>query len=301
MTASKHPLRSPGGRFRDAWDNENPLQIVGAVNAYSALLAERAGFRCIYLSGGGVAASSLGLPDLGITTMEDVLTDARRVASVTDLPLLVDVDTGWGSAFNIERTIREMERVGVAGVHIEDQVSQKRCGHRPNKEIVSVTEMCDRIAAAVDAKSDQDFVVMARTDALAVEGLDAVIERARKFEEAGADAIFAEAMTEVEMYRGIVDSVRVPVLANLTEFGKTPLYTLSELHQVGIRMALYPLSAYRAMSRAAETVFHAIRTQKTQQSVVDQMQTREELYEVLGYHGYEQKLDELFQEGKSSD
>ncbi len=301
MTASNQPRKSPGGRFRDAWDNENPLQIVGAVNAYSALLAERAGFGCIYLSGGGVAASSLGLPDLGITTMDDVLTDARRIASVTDLPLLVDVDTGWGSAFNIKRTIQEMERVGVAGVHIEDQVSQKRCGHRPNKEIVSTAEMCDRIAAAVDAKSDPKFVVMARTDALAVEGLDAVIQRARKFEEAGADAIFAEAMTEVGMYRGIVNSVSVPVLANLTEFGKTPLYTLQELHQVGVRLALYPLSAYRAMSRAAETVFHAIRTQKTQRSVVEQMQTREELYEVLGYHGYEQKLDELFREGKSSD
>lgn len=286
---------TPGRRLRLALEKEKPLQIVGTINAYAALLAERAGFECIYLSGGGVAASSCGLPDLGITTMEDVLTDARRITRATSLPLLVDIDTGWGSAFNIERTIHEMERAGVAGVHIEDQVAQKRCGHRPNKEIVDVAEMCDRISAAVSAKEDQDFVLMARTDALAVAGLDEVLSRVQEFERAGADAIFAEAMTDARMYRDVVQCVNIPVLANLTEFGQTPLYQLQEMREAGVSMVLYPLSAFRAMSRAAEQVFRTIRADGTQRDVVDGMQTRDELYEVLGYHKYEQKLDALFQ------
>ncbi|MCY4143822.1 MAG: methylisocitrate lyase [Gammaproteobacteria bacterium] len=293
MSSTGNDKLSPGQRFRIAWEKETPLQIVGTINAYSALMAERAGFRAIYLSGGGVAASSCGMPDLGITTMEDVLTDARRITRTTELPLLVDIDTGWGSAFNIERTIREMERAGVAGVHIEDQVAQKRCGHRPNKEIVDVEEMCDRIAAATNAREDSNFVLMARTDALAVAGLDEVLKRVQQFEKAGADAIFAEAMTDASMYREVVDCVSVPVLANLTEFGQTPLYRLEELRDVGVGMVLYPLSAFRAMSQAAETVFRTIREEGSQQDVVDSMQTREELYEVLGYHTYEQKLDVL--------
>ena len=293
MSSTGNDKLSPGQRFRIAWEKEKPLQIVGTINAYSALMAERAGFRAIYLSGGGVAASSCGMPDLGITTMEDVLTDARRITRTTELPLLVDIDTGWGSAFNIERTIREMERAGVAGVHIEDQVAQKRCGHRPNKEIVDVEEMCDRIAAATNAREDSNFVLMARTDALAVAGLDEVLKRVQQFEKAGADAIFAEAMTDASMYREVVDCVSVPVLANLTEFGQTPLYRLEELRDVGVGMVLYPLSAFRAMSQAAETVFRTIREEGSQQDVVNSMQTREELYEVLGYHTYEQKLDVL--------
>ena len=293
MSSTGNDKLSPGQRFRIVWEKETPLQIVGTINAYSALMAERAGFRAIYLSGGGVAASSCGMPDLGITTMEDVLTDARRITRTTELPLLVDIDTGWGSAFNIERTIREMERAGVAGVHIEDQVAQKRCGHRPNKEIVDVEEMCDRIAAATNAREDSNFVLMARTDALAVAGLDEVLKRVQQFEKAGADAIFAEAMTDASMYREVVDCVSVPVLANLTEFGQTPLYRLEELRDVGVGMVLYPLSAFRAMSQAAETVFRTIREEGSQQDVVDSMQTREELYEVLGYHTYEQKLDVL--------
>ena len=297
---SSYSLMSPGKRFRRAMREERPLQIVGAINAYAAMLAQRAGFNCIYLSGSGVAAASYGLPDLGITLMDDVLEDARRICSATELPLLVDIDTGWGGAFNIARTIREMERVGVAGVHIEDQVAQKRCGHRPNKVIVSVDEMCDRIKAAVDGKHDADFVVMARTDALAVSGMDAVIERVQRFEEAGADAIFAEAMTELDMYREITSRVTVPVLANMTEFGKTPLYTTEQLREVNIAMALYPLSGFRAMSQAASNVFNGIRNHGTQVQDLDSMQTRDELYEVLGYHEFEQKLDDLFSKEKGS-
>ena len=283
-----------GESFRQAIADEEPLQIVGAINAYAALMAQQVGYRALYLSGGGVANASYGLPDLGMTSLNDVLADVRRLTAATDLPLLVDIDTGWGGAFNIARGIREMIRAGAAAVHIEDQVAAKRCGHRPNKAIVSSAEMCDRIKAAVDAKTDPAFVVMARTDALAVEGLDAVVDRVARFEEAGADAIFAEAMTEIGMYARIVDAVRVPVLANLTEFGKTPLYTAAELRQVGVRMALYPLSAFRAMNLAALNVYRAIRGEGTQASVVRTMQTRDELYEFLGYQEYEEKLDRLF-------
>lgn len=285
---------SSGARFRHALTQERPLQIVGAINAYCAMLAKRAGYRALYLSGAGVANASFGLPDLGMTSMNDVLEDARRITAATDLPLLVDIDTGWGGAFNISRTVREMITAGVAGTHIEDQVAQKRCGHRPNKEIVSVGEMCDRIKAAVDGKTDPNFVVMARTDALAVDGFDAVIHRIVAFEEAGADAIFAEAMTDIEMYRRVTKATRLPVLANITEFGQTPLYTTEQLEEVGIAMALYPLSAFRAMSAAAIAVYGAIRRDGGQQAVLGSMQTREQLYDVLGYHAYEQKLDALF-------
>lgn len=291
---------TPGGRFRRALKEESPLQIVGVINAYAAMLAKRVGFNCIYLSGSGVAAASYGLPDLGITSMDDVLEDARRITNACELPLLVDIDTGWGGAFNIARTIREMEKVGVAAVHIEDQVAQKRCGHRPNKVIVSIDEMCDRIKAAVDAKLDDQFVVMARTDALAVSGMDAVIERVQRFEEAGADAIFAEAMTALGMYREITSRVEIPVLANVTEFGKTPLYTTEDLRSVDVAMALYPLSGFRAMSQAAEKMFTNIRAKGTQVDDLDSMQTRDELYDVLGYHEFEQKLDELFTKEESS-
>lgn len=287
-------MTTPGTRFREALAAENPLQIVGAINAYAAIMAEKTGFRAIYLSGGGVAAASYGLPDLGITSMDDVLEDVRRISAASSLPLLVDIDTGWGSAFNIARTIREMNRAGAAAVHIEDQVAAKRCGHRPNKEIVSTDEMCDRIKAAVDAKADPDFVVMARTDALAVEGLDAVVERVGHFEEAGADAIFAEAMTELSMYGRVTAAVDVPVLANLTEFGQTPLYSLGDLESVGVSMALYPLSAFRAMSLAALGVYGAIRRDGTQKAVLGAMQTRDDLYDFLGYHDYESRLDALF-------
>ena len=287
-------MTTPGERFHTALAAESPLQVVGAINAYAALMAERVGYRAIYLSGGGVANASYGLPDLGMTSLNDVLEDVRRLSAATALPLLVDVDTGWGGAFNIARTVREMIRAGAAAIHIEDQVAAKRCGHRPNKAIVSTEEMCDRIKAAADAKTDAAFVVMARTDALAVEGLDAVVERVARFEEAGADAIFAEAMTELGMYRRIVEAVRVPVLANLTEFGKTPLYGLDELRQVGVRMALYPLSAFRAMNAAALNVYRTIRAAGTQEGVVDTMQTRDELYEFLGYRDYEEQLDRLF-------
>lgn len=285
---------SPGSRFRAAIREEQPLQIVGAINAYAALMAEQVGYRAIYLSGGGIANASYGLPDLGITSLEDVLEDVRRVTAASNVPLLVDIDTGWGGAFNIARSIKEMIRAGAAAVHIEDQVAQKRCGHRPNKAIVSIEEMEDRIKAAVDAKTDDDFVVMARTDALAVDGFDAVVERAERFEAAGADAIFAEAMTEIDMYRPVVNAVKIPVLANLTEFGQTPLYTTDELASVGIAMALYPLSAFRAMNQAALNVYRTIREEGTQKNVVDTMQTRMELYDFLGYHEYEQKLDKLF-------
>ena len=283
-----------GGRFRLALEEERPLQVMGTINAYAAMMAERVGYRAIYLSGGGVANASYGLPDLGMTSCDDVAEDVRRISAATDVPLLVDIDTGWGGAFNIARTIREMIRAGAGGVHIEDQVAQKRCGHRPGKAIVTTAEMCDRIKAAVDAKSDPDFLLMARTDALAVDGLDAVIERSQAFVEAGADAIFAEAMTDLEMYRKVTDAVDVPVLANITEFGQTPLYTTEELGSVGIRMVLYPLSAFRAMNKAALNVYETIRRDGHQKDVVDTMQTRMELYDFLGYHDYEQKLDALF-------
>ncbi len=291
-------MATAGSRFRAALEAENPLQIVGAINAYAAIMAERVGFSAIYLSGGGVAAASYGLPDLGITSMDDVLADVRRITAASALPLLVDVDTGWGGAFNIARTIREMGKAGAAAVHIEDQVAAKRCGHRPNKEIVSTEEMCDRLKAAADAKLNADFVVMARTDALAVEGLDAVVERVARFEEAGADAIFAEAMTDLAMYGRVTEAVNIPVLANLTEFGQTPLYTLDELRSVGVRMALYPLSAFRAMSMAALNVYGAIRRDGTQKAALESMQTRADLYDFLGYHDYEDQLDRLFADGK---
>jgi methylisocitrate lyase len=285
---------SAGKRFRDAVAENNPLQVVGTVNAYSAIMAERIGHKAIYLSGGGVAACSLGVPDLGISTMQDVLTDASRITDATELPLLVDIDTGWGGNFNIARCIREMTRAGVAAVHIEDQVMQKRCGHRPNKAIVSQDEMVDRIKAAVDAKTDDNFVVMARTDALAVEGMEAAVERAVACVEAGADMIFPEAINTLEQYQTFTEAVGVPCLANITEFGATPLFTAEELASVGIRMQLFPLSAFRAMSKAAEQVYQSILEAGTQSSVVDPMQTRMELYDYLGYHEYEQKLDELF-------
>ena len=285
---------SAGARLRQAMREENPLQVVGTATAFSALLAQRAGFRAIYLSGAGVANSSFGLPDLGMTSMNDVAEDVRRISGASPLPLLVDIDTGWGGAFNIARTIREMIVAGAGGVHIEDQVAQKRCGHRPNKAIVSVEEMSDRIKAAVDAKTDSEFLVMARTDALAVDGYDAVLDRVAAFVEAGADAIFAEAMTDKELYRKIIEVAQVPVLANLTEFGQTPLYSLSEMEEVGISMVLYPLSAFRAMSKAALDVYSSLREHGTQQQVVDKMQTRMELYDVLDYHSYEEKLDQLF-------
>lgn len=285
---------SAGKRFRDAVAQNNPLQVVGTVNAYSAIMAERIGHKAIYLSGGGVAACSLGVPDLGISTMQDVLSDASRITDASELPLLVDIDTGWGGNFNIARCIREMTRAGVAAVHIEDQVMQKRCGHRPNKAIVSKDEMVDRIKAAVDAKTDDNFVVMARTDALAVEGMEAAVERAVACVEAGADMIFPEAINTLEQYQTFTDAVKVPCLANITEFGATPLFTAEELAKVGIRIQLFPLSAFRAMSKAAEQVYHSILQAGTQNDVVDTMQTRMELYDYLGYHEYEQKLDELF-------
>ena len=290
---------SAGRRLRDALAIERPLQVVGAINAYAAMLAERVGYRSIYLSGAGVANASFGLPDLGITSLDDVLEDVRRITAASSLPLLVDIDTGWGGAFNIARSIKEMTRAGAAAVHIEDQVAQKRCGHRPNKAIVPTTEMMDRIKAAVDAKIDADFIVMARTDALAVEGFDAVLDRVSAFVEAGADAIFAEAMTDLDMYAKVVKAVNVPVLANITEFGQTPLFTTQELGSVGIAMALYPLSAFRAMNLAALNVYKTIRTEGTQKNVVSTMQTRMDLYDFLGYHDYERKLDELFKNEES--
>ena len=286
---------SAGSRFLEALAAEKPLQIPGTINAYSALMAEKSGYKAIYLSGGGVANASYGLPDLGMTSLNDVLADVYRITSATDLPLLVDIDTGWGGAFNIAKTIREMIKAGAAAVHIEDQIAEKRCGHRPNKAIVSVNEMCDRIKAAVDAKTDDDFVVMARTDALAVDGFEAVMDRVGAFVEAGADSIFAEAMTELSFYEKIVKQVSVPVLANITEFGQTSLYTLDELRGAGVSMALYPLSAFRAMSLAALDVYDTLRKEGTQKSVLNKMQTREELYGFLDYHSYETKLDELFE------
>jgi methylisocitrate lyase len=287
---------SAGARFRAALEAEQPLQIVGTINAYTALLAERAGFRAIYLSGAGVANASFGLPDLAMTTLNDVCEDVRRIASATDLPLLVDADTGWGSAFMIGRTIRELTRAGAAACHYEDQVAVKRCGHRPGKALVEPAEMCDRLKAAVDGRSDEGFVIMARTDAHAVEGQQAAIDRAAAYVEAGADAIFAEALTTLDEYNQFTDAIGVPVLANLTEFGKTPLFTTDELRGVGVGMALYPLSAFRAMSAAALDVYETLRREGTQESVVEAMQTRMELYDVLGYQAYEDKLDELFRE-----
>ncbi len=272
----------------------SPLQIVGAVNAYAAMLAERSGHKAIYLSGAGVANASFGLPDLGMTSLNDVAEDARRITAACGLPLLVDIDTGWGGAFNIARTIREMERAGVAAVHIEDQVAQKRCGHRPGKAIVSAEEMVDRVRAAVDARQDDAFVIMARSDALAVEGLESAIDRCARCVEAGADMIFAEAMTDISMYRQVVDAVGVPVLANITEFGQTPYYTVDQLAAEGVSMVLYPLSAFRAMSKAAIQVYEALARDGHQENVLDLMQTREELYACLGYHEYEQKLNRLF-------
>ena len=287
---------SAGARFRAALEAERPLQIVGTINAYSALLAERAGFKAIYLSGAGVANASFGLPDLAMTTLNDVCEDIRRIASATDVPLLVDADTGWGSAFMIARTIREMTWAGAAGCHLEDQVAVKRCGHRPGKALVESGEMCDRLKAAVDGRIDDQFVIMARTDAHAVEGQQAAIDRAAAYVEAGADMIFAEALVTVEEYKQFTDAIKVPVLANLTEFGKTPLLTTTELADVGVAMALYPLSAFRAMSQAALKVYETLRKEGTQQGVVDTMQTRMELYDVLGYQAYEDKLDSLFEE-----
>ena len=288
---------SPGTRFRDALRQESPLQIIGAINANHALLAQRAGYRAIYLSGGGVAAGSLGMPDLGINTLDDVLVDVRRITDVCDVPLLVDIDTGFGpSAFNIARTVKSLIKFGAAACHIEDQVGAKRCGHRPGKEIVSKGEMVDRVKAAADAKTDPAFFLIARTDAIAVEGVDAAIERALACVEAGADGVFAEAAYDLDTYRRFVEAVKVPVLANITEFGKTPLFTREELASVGVAIQLYPLSAFRAMNKAAEAVYTAIRRDGHQKNVLDLMQTREELYERIGYHDYERKLDALFKQ-----
>ncbi len=288
---------TPGAKLRLAVQDEHPLQVVGAVNAYHAMMAERTGYRALYLSGGGVAACSYGIPDLGMTSLDNVLEDVRRITDATSLPLLVDADTGWGSAFNIARTVRSMNRAGAAGCHIEDQVAAKRCGHRPGKAIVSKEEMVDRIKAAVDARTD-DFVIMARTDALAVEGIESAIERAVACVEAGADMIFPEAMTELAQYEQFIAAVKVPVLANITEFGSTPLFTTTELGKAGVSLVLYPLSAFRAMNLAALKVYEAIRRDGTQAAVVDTMQTRMDLYDFLNYHGFEQKLDELFTQGK---
>ncbi len=285
---------TPGQKLRQAVMENNPLQVVGAVTANSAILAEKVGHKALYLSGGGVAASSLGIPDLGITTLHDVVEDTKRITAVTSLPLLVDIDTGWGGAFNIARATREIIQAGAGGFHIEDQVMQKRCGHRPNKAIVSLTEMVDRVKAAVDARTDESFVIMARTDALAVEGMQSAIDRAMACVEAGADMIFPEAMNKLEQYAEFTKAVHVPVLANITEFGATPLYTTEELRGVGVKLVLYPLSAFRAMCKAAENVYTHLLQEGTQKNVLDTMQTRMALYDTIGYHAYEQKLDELF-------
>ncbi len=290
---------TPGARFRQALTQEKPLQVVGCINAYTARLAAASGYRALYLSGGGVAANSLGLPDLGISTMEDVLTDARRITDAVDLPLLVDIDTGWGGAFNIARTIKSMIKAGVAAVHMEDQVGQKRCGHRPGKELVPAYEMTDRIKAAVDAKTDSTFVLMARTDALANEGLEAALDRAVEYVRAGADMIFAEAVTDLKQYTTFREACGVPILANITEFGKTPLWTREELGAAGVDIILYCCGAYRAMNAAALKVYEAIRTEGTQKNVLGLMQSRDDLYKYLGYHAYEQKLDELFNKNRS--
>jgi methylisocitrate lyase len=291
---------SAGARFRSALQEERPLQVVGAINAYAAKLAEHAGFKALYVSGGGVAAGSLGVPDLGISTMDDVLTDVRRITDISDLPVLVDIDTGWGSAFNITRTIRSMIKSGAAAIHIEDQVQSKRCGHRPGKAIVPKEEMVDRIKAAVDGRTDPSFVIMARTDALAVEGLEPALERAVACVNAGADMVFPEAVKDLATYQRFAQAVKVPILANITEFGATPLFTVNELAGAGVALVLYPLSAFRAMSKAALAVYAAIRKDGSQQNVIGLMQTRAELYEHLGYHAFEQKLDEMFGKEKKS-
>jgi methylisocitrate lyase len=290
---------TPGGRFRSALSAEHPLQLVGAVNAYAAVLAERAGFRALYLSGAGVANASYGMPDLGMTSLNDVLEDVRRVTGASDLPLLVDADTGWGHVFSIARTVREMIRAGAAGVHIEDQLAAKRCGHRPNKQLAGTGEMVDRIKAAVDARSDPDFVIMARTDAVAVEGISAAIDRACRYREAGAEMIFPEALGDLDQYRRFAQAVEVPVLANITEFGKTPLFTVAELASAGVSLVLYPLSAFRAMSAAALEVYRAVRSEGTQKSVLGRMQSRSELYECLRYEEFEKRLDTLKAEGEN--
>lgn len=292
----KQTSLTPGNKLRLAVQDNSPLQVVGAVTAYCAILAQKSGHKALYLSGGGVAASSLGIPDLGITTLHDVCEDTRRITAASDLPLLVDIDTGWGGAFNIARATREVAQAGAAGFHIEDQVMQKRCGHRPNKAIVSQSEMVDRVKAAVDARVDSSFVIMARTDALAVEGMQSAIDRAQACVEAGADMIFPEAMTKLEQYKEFTKAVNVPVLANITEFGATPLFTTQELSGVGVQLVLYPLSAYRAMSKAALNVYQHILADGTQSNVVPTMQTRMELYDYLGYHEFEQQLDRLFAE-----
>lgn len=289
---------TPGAKFRQALANNKPLQIVGTINAYSAMMAERIGHQAIYLSGGGVANASYGLPDLGMTSLENVIEDVRRITSASSLPLLVDIDTGWGGAFNIARTIQQMEKAGAAAVHLEDQVAQKRCGHRPNKEIVSTEEMVDRIKAAVDARTDKDFFIMARTDAFAQEGLEAAIERAKAYVAAGADGIFAEAVKTEEHYRAFAEALDVPILANITEFGQTELWNKEQLGEWGAAMVLYPLSAFRAMNKAAETVYKSILAEGDQRKVVDIMQTRMELYDYLNYHSFEQKLDALFAQQK---
>ncbi len=291
-------VSTPGNRFREALAIERPLQIVGAINAFCALQAERAGYRAIYLSGAGVANASWGLPDLGMTTLSDVLADVERIVSATGVPLLVDVDTGFGHALKIDRTVRSLIRAGAAAMHIEDQLAAKRCGHRPNKELVATQEMCDRIAAAVDARTDDSFVIMARTDAIAEEGVQAAIERCRLYVGAGADMIFAEAVTDPRQYRQFTDSVGVPVLSNMTEFGKSPLMDLEQLDEVGVAMVLYPLSAFRAMSAAAENIYREIRNRGTQQDLTDTMQTREQLYEVLDYMQYERQMDAILARGK---
>ena len=293
------PIQSLGAEFRNAVREESPLQVMGSITAYAGLMAKRTGYKALYLSGGGVAANSLGMPDLGISTMEDVLTDARRIVDATNLPLLVDIDTGWGGAFNIARTIRNFERIGVAAVHMEDQVGQKRCGHRPGKEVVSKQEMIDRVKAAVDAKTDPEFVIMARTDAAAVEGIDAAIDRAMAYVEAGADMIFPEAMKTLEDYRRFKQAVKVPILANLTEFGSTPFFTVDELRTAHVDIALYCCGAYRAMNKAALNFYETVRREGTQKNLIDTLQTRAELYDFLGYHTYEDKLDELFAQSKS--
>jgi len=291
---------SAGAKFRDALKQERPLQIPGTICAYHALMAKRVGYKAIYLSGGGVAAGSLGMPDLGISNLDDVLTDIRRITDVCDLPLLVDVDTGFGaSAFNVARTTRSLIKFGAGAMHIEDQVGAKRCGHRPGKELVSKEEMCDRIKSAVDARSDSGFVIMARTDALASEGLERTVERARAYVEAGADMIFPEAITELAMYKIFAAAMKVPILANITEFGKTPLFTVDELRSADVAMALYPLAAFRAMNKAALRTYETVRKAGTQKSLLPEMQTREELYDMIGYHDYEKKLDELFTRGRS--
>jgi methylisocitrate lyase len=301
MTLASNSTVSPGKRFRNAVQEEKPLQVMGAINAYTARMAEATGYRALYLSGGGVAANSLGMPDLGISTMEDVLTDVRRITDVTTLPLLVDIDTGWGGAFNIARTIRSMSKAGAAAVHMEDQVDTKRCGHRPGKEVVSTAEMVDRIKAAVDARTDTDFVIMARTDALAKEGLKAAIDRAAAYVEAGADMIFAEAVTELPMYGEFKKKIAVPILANITEFGQTPLFTKAQLGEAGVDIVLYCCAAYRAMNAAALKVYETIRAEGTQQNVIASMQSRADLYRYLEYYAYEDKLDQLFQKTKDSE